>query len=83
MRNDNELLITVVFDLKLRLVNKCSLIYWLRKKEGRIFHFHLTLLFSGGSKITINGEGFSNVGSVTVDDVVSIAYIIYTKEAFI
>ena len=71
-----------MFDLKLRLVNKCSLIYCIRKKEGTIFHFHLTLLFSGGSKITINGEGFSNVGSVTVDNVVSIAYIIYTKEAF-
>jgi hypothetical protein len=40
------------------------------------------LLFSGGSKIAINGEGFSNVGSVTVDNVVSIAFIIYTKEAF-
>jgi hypothetical protein len=50
------------------ILTTCSLIYCIRKKEGTIFHFHLTFLFSGGSKITINGEGFSNVGSVVILD---------------
>lgn len=34
----------------------------------------LNLLFSGGATFTINGEGFSHVGEITVERVVSLSF---------